>query len=47
VTNIFQEKGEVSGLGFLDKKGNYFIIESKTLVLATGGAGQLFSRNLI
>lgn len=46
VTNIFQEEEEIQGIGFLDEKGNYFIIESKALVLATGGAGQLFSRNL-
>lgn len=46
VTNLFVKNEEILGLGMLDENMNYVVIEAKSVVLATGGAGQLFFNNL-
>jgi len=46
VTNLFVQDGECVGAGFLDKSGRYHIIAAGAVIIATGGAGQLFANNL-
>lgn len=46
VTNLFLHEGECIGAGFLDKYNEYRVLPAGAVVVATGGAGQLFARNL-
>jgi L-aspartate oxidase len=46
VTNLFIQDGECIGAGFIDQGGEYKAIAAGAVILATGGAGQLFARNL-
>jgi fumarate reductase (CoM/CoB) subunit A len=46
VTNLFLQDGECIGVGILDGPGHYRTCAAGAVVLATGGAGQLFKRNL-
>nr|MDO8079253.1 FAD-binding protein [Candidatus Freyarchaeota archaeon] len=43
ITKIFTEKGEVVGVAGLDlSSGDFLVFKAKSIVLATGGAGQLY-----
>nr|WP_286170416.1 FAD-binding protein [Halocella sp. SP3-1] len=46
VTNLFIQDGECVGVGLIDNKGKYKTVSAGAVILATGGAGQLFARNL-
>ena len=46
VTNLFIQNGECIGVGILDRLGHYRTCAAGAVVLATGGAGQLFKRNM-
>jgi succinate dehydrogenase/fumarate reductase flavoprotein subunit len=46
VTNLLVQDGECIGAGIIDPSGDYQAIPAGTVILATGGAGQLFARNL-
>ncbi|HHW43442.1 MAG TPA: FAD-binding protein, partial [Desulfotomaculum sp.] len=46
VTNLFVHDGECIGAGIIDPAGDYRAIPAGAVILATGGAGQLFARNL-
>jgi L-aspartate oxidase len=46
VTNLFLQDGECIGVGFLNRLGQYRTCAAGAVVLATGGAGQLFKRNM-
>lgn len=46
VTKLFIHGGECIGVGYLDQENNFGIINAGAVILATGGAGQLFERNL-
>src|SRR5208282_66676 len=44
MTKIFTAGGSVVGGSFLDyKRGEFFVVESKSIVLATGGYGSIYS----
>lgn len=46
VVNLLIQDGTCIGVGALDKAGRYRTYEAGAVVLATGGAGQLFKRNM-
>jgi succinate dehydrogenase/fumarate reductase flavoprotein subunit len=46
VTDLFVEHAECVGVGILDRDGRYRACPAGAVVLATGGAGQLFKRNM-
>ncbi|WP_221040411.1 FAD-binding protein [Gelria sp. Kuro-4] len=46
VTNLFIKDGRCVGAGILDEDGVFHALAAGAVVLATGGAGQLFARNL-
>jgi L-aspartate oxidase len=46
VTNLFLQDGECIGVGLLNRLGQYRTCAAGAVVLATGGAGQLFKRNM-